>query len=69
MPVVPCTSTPPVFGVVDYSAAEFLASYPEFTGVNSASPASLANDFVGATFLLNNTCCSRVRESPQFSKG
>jgi hypothetical protein len=67
MPVVPCPSPPPqpVFGIVDYSAAEFLATYPEFTGVNNATPAALANDFVGATFLLNNTCCSRVQDANQ----
>jgi hypothetical protein len=65
MPVVPCTTIQPVFGIVDYSAAEFLASYPEFTGINNASPSSLANDFVGATFLLNNSCCSRVQDANQ----
>jgi hypothetical protein len=65
MPVVPCTNAQPVFGVVDYSAAEFLASYPEFTGINNASPQSLANDFAGATFLLNNSCQSRVRDANQ----
>jgi hypothetical protein len=67
MPVVPCPSPAPqpVFGVVDYSAAEFLATYPEFTGINNATPAALANDFVGATFLLNNTCCSRVQDANQ----
>jgi hypothetical protein len=67
MPVVPCPSPAPqpVFGVVNYSAAEFLASYPEFTGINNAAPQSLANDFVGATFLLNNTCCSRVSDANQ----
>ena len=67
MPVVSCPSPAPqpVFGVVDYSAAEFLATYPEFTGINNATPAALANDFVGATFLLNNTCCSRVQDANQ----
>jgi hypothetical protein len=65
MPVVPCTTVQPVFGIVDYSAAEFLASYPEFTGINNATPQALANDFVGATFLLNNTCCSRVKDANQ----
>jgi hypothetical protein len=54
-----------VFGTVEYSAAEFLASYPEFTGIYNVAPASLANDFVGATFLLNNTCCSRVQDANQ----
>ena len=65
MPVVPCATVQPVFGIVDYSAAEFLASYPEFTGINNATPQALANDFVGATFLLNNTCCSRVTDANQ----
>lgn len=65
MPVNPCTTVQPVLGIVVYSAAEFLASYPEFTGINNATPQSLANDFVGATFLLNNTCCSRVKDANQ----
>ncbi len=65
MPVVPCTTVQPVFGTVNYSAAEFLASYPEFTGINNATPQALANDFVGAMFLLNNTCCSRVKDANQ----
>jgi hypothetical protein len=65
MPVVPCATVQPVFGIVDYSAAEFLASYPEFTGINNATPQALANDFVGATFLLNNSCCSRVTDANQ----
>jgi hypothetical protein len=65
MPVNPCVTVQPTYGIVEFSAAEFLASYPEFTGINNASPASLANDFVGATFLLNNTCCSRVPDANQ----
>ena len=63
MPVNPCATIAPVFGIVEYSAAEFLAAYPEFTGINNAAPQSLANDFVGATFLLNNSCCSRVQDA------
>ena len=62
MPVNPCTPVAPVFGIVEYSAAEFLASYPEFTGIAASS---LANDFTGATFLLNNSCCSRVQDANQ----
>lgn len=65
MPVNPCTTVQPVFGIAAYSAAEFLASYPEFTGINNATPQSLTNDFVGATFLLNNSCCSRVQDANQ----
>jgi hypothetical protein len=63
MPVIPCAPVTPVFGIVQYSATEFLASYPEFTGIYNSSPASLANDFMGATFLLNNSCCSRVQDA------
>lgn len=62
MPVVPCAPVTPVFGIVDYDRTEFLAAYPEFTGIAAQS---LANDFVGATFLLNNTCCSRVQDANQ----
>ena len=65
MPVNPCAPIQPVFGIVEYSAAEFLTAYPEFTGINIATPQALANDFVGATFLLNNTCCSRVTDDNQ----
>jgi hypothetical protein len=62
MPVVACTTVTPVLGVVEFLAAEFLASYPEFTGIN---PTLLANDFQGAQLLLNNTCCSRVQDANQ----
>jgi hypothetical protein len=62
MPVIACTPQTFTPGIVQFSAPEFLASYPEFTGIN---PASLANDFVGATFLLNNTCFSRVQDANQ----
>jgi hypothetical protein len=65
MPVVPCTPVQPVFGIVTFDVDEFLASYPEFTGINAAQPTALPNDFVGATFLLNNTCCSRVKDANQ----
>ena len=65
MPVVACTSYTPTPGVVQYSATEFLALYPEFTGINNTFPQSLANDFVGATFLLDNSCCSRVQDANQ----
>src|SRR5271156_2326942 len=65
VPVVACAPSTFTPGIVQYSAAEFLASYPEFTGINNVAPASLANDFVGATFLLNNTCCSRVQDANQ----
>jgi hypothetical protein len=56
----PCTNTPPTPGVVVYNQAQFLASYPEFTATNTAYPTALANNFLTATLLLNNSCCSRV---------
>lgn len=65
MPVTPCVSVTPTFGIVEFSAPEFLASYPEFTGINNASPSALPNDFTGATMLLNNSCCSRVQDANQ----
>lgn len=67
MPVVPCPSPAPqpVHGVVNFDATEFLATYPEFTGINTAQPTALGNDFVGATFLLDNSCCSRVQDANQ----
>ncbi len=65
MPVVPCTTSSPVLGIVDFSTPEFLASYPEFTGINNALPTALANDFTGATFLLANCCGSRVQDANQ----
>jgi hypothetical protein len=62
MPAIPCATVTPVSGLAQFSAVEFLTSYPEFTGIN---PALLANDFTGATFLLSNTCCSRVQDANQ----
>ena len=65
MPVTPCVPVTPTFGIVEFSAPEFLASYPEFTGINQAMPTALENDFTGATMLLNNSCCSRVQDANQ----
>jgi len=63
VPVIPCATINPVFGLVQFSAAEFLSSYPEFTGINIAAPSALANNFASATLLLNNSCCSRVQDA------
>lgn len=65
MPVNPCTTVLPVFGIVAFSASEFLALYPEFTGINNANPSALLNNFNSATLLLNNSCCSRVKDANQ----
>jgi hypothetical protein len=39
--------------------------YPEFTGINTAMPAALTNNFATAQLLLNNSCGSRVRDANQ----
>lgn len=59
MPVQPCSPTsPPAPGVVVFSASEFLASFPEFTAVNTAFPNVLQANFDRATLQVNNCCQS-----------
>lgn len=62
MPVVPCPSPcPPIArGVVQFSAPEFVALWPEFTGLTNGV---MANAFTLATLLLNNSCASRVQDA------
>lgn len=62
MPVVPCPSPcPPITtGVVQFSSAEFVALYPEFTGIPLAAQTNAFND---ATTLLDNTCGSAVQDA------
>lgn len=60
MPVIPCTSTPPVFGVVQFDPAAFIVAYPEFTAIPSGA---LTRNFGIATLLLDNSCHSRVRDA------
>jgi hypothetical protein len=64
VPVVPCPSPcpPPTIGVVQFSADEFNALYPEFSGLD---PTVQQNSFNDATFLLNNTCGSIVLDANQ----
>lgn len=59
MPVIPCPSPcpPPTIGVVQFSAPEFVAIYPEFAGLSNPV---MAQSFVDATLLLNNSCRSVV---------
>jgi hypothetical protein len=70
MPVIPCATVLPVLGIGQFSPAEFVAAYPEFTGFSSggppptAAPVPLAN-FGLAQLLLNNTCGSRVIDANQ----
>jgi hypothetical protein len=64
MTIAGCAPVAPTPGVVVFNAAEFLALYPEFTAVNTASAATLPNNFTNATLILNNSCCSRVCDAP-----
>jgi hypothetical protein len=57
MAVIPCTSTPPVFGIVTFDPAAFVVLYPEFTGLTNGQ---MNQAFALATTILNNTCSSRV---------
>ena len=59
MPVIACpTPAPqPVHGVVQFDNAEFIAAWPEFTGIPSGKN---QNAFNLATLLLNNSCGSIV---------
>ena len=62
MPVVPCPSPcPPITrGIVQFSPTEFVAIYPEFTGLTNPS---MQTQFNGATLLLDNSCASRVQDA------
>lgn len=62
MPVIPCpTPCPPVVrGVVQFSAPEFVALYPEFTGLTNGVMQNAFNDSI---FLLNNSCASAVQDA------
>ena len=64
MPVIPCPSPcpSPTLGVVQFSATEFNALYPEFSGLD---PTVQQNSFTDATFDLNNTCGSIVLDANQ----
>jgi hypothetical protein len=65
MAVIPCAPSPPVLGIVQFSASEFVTAYPEFAGINAATPAALTNNFAVAELLLNNSCGSRVQDANQ----
>lgn len=57
MAIVPCTSTPIQTGIVQFDPVEFVAAYPEFTGLTNPQ---MTNGFNLATLALNNTCRGRV---------
>lgn len=60
MSVVPCTSTPPVHGIVAFDPTAFKAAWPEFSLTDDAI---LSRNFAYATLQLNNSCCSRVKDA------
>src|SRR6185312_1217764 len=62
MPVVPCPAPCPpiVTGVVQFSSSEFVALWPEFTGIALGAQ---QNAFAIATLLLNNSCGSLVQDA------
>lgn len=64
MPVTPCPSPPPqpVHGVVTFDNAEFIAAWPDFTGI---APSSNQNAFNLATLLLDNSCGSIICDANQ----
>lgn len=64
MPVVPCPTPAPqsVHGVVVFDSAEFVALYPDFTGLINGT---MQNAFNIAVFILNNSCCSAVSDANQ----
>ena len=60
MAVIPCAPVTITTGIVTFVPAAFVAAYPEFTGI----PASqLTQAFNLATTILNNTCCSRIKDA------
>jgi uncharacterized protein DUF4054 len=56
-----CVATPQTPGIVTFDPAAFIAAYPSFTTVPAAA---LTANFTFATLLLNNTCCSAVKDAP-----
>lgn len=67
MAVTPCVSVAPVLGIVTFVPTDFVAAYPEFAGFSSGGAPGvaplLAQAFALACVILNNTCCSRVRDA------
>lgn len=60
MGITPCTSTPIQTGIVTFLPADFVALYPEFTGLTNGQ---MTNAFNLATLALANTCSSRVKNA------
>lgn len=56
-----CTPQPVTPGIVTFDPAAFIVAYPAFATV--PSPVLTAN-FMLATLMLNNSCCSIVQDAP-----
>ena len=63
MTVVACTPSPVTPGIVVFDSTEFLAMFPEFTGIDALTPSPLPGNFARATLQLNNTCGSLVTDA------
>lgn len=61
MGIEACVATPQTPGIVTFNPADFIAAFPSFTTVPAAA---LSANFTFATLLLNNTCCSAVKDAP-----
>jgi Protein of unknown function (DUF4054) len=61
MPITPCVESPPTPGIVTFDPVAFVAAFPMFTTVPGGA---LTANFGFATMLLDNSCCSIVKDAP-----
>lgn len=61
MGIAGCAPTPITPGVVTFDPAAFQTAYPAF---NQVPTEVLTANFALATLLLNNSCCSAVKDAP-----
>lgn len=61
MGISSCTPNPVTPGIVTFDPSAFQESFPAFASV---SDAALEANFAFATLMLDNSCCSVVRDAP-----
>ena len=61
MTVEACVANPVTPGIVVFDYADWIAAYPSFATVPQAV---IAANFVAATLMLENSCCSVVSDAP-----
>ena len=61
MSIGSCTPLPITPGIVEFSPAAFVAAYPMFSTVQEVV---LTSNFTQACLMLDNSCCSVVRDAP-----